>query len=173
MSTDRGPPLGDSGDVATPDVYPFATVGEYSGEPYPDWIRGLDGRNGVYLIRLRDSGEIAYIGESHTERLYGTLTRHFQRWSPKYNTAGPTYDRSDVDVAVVLVPKTHAQYLQNELICALNPQDNRLVCGEISTNEEYPYDEYQGPPRGYDYHVEDILDGVFFEFYDDDDDIPF
>lgn len=160
--------------MATPDVYPFAAIGEYSGEPYPDWILGLDGRNGVYLIRLRDSGEIAYVGESHSDRLYGTLTRHFQTWSPKHNTAGATYDRSDVTVAVVLVPKTHAQYLQNELICALKPQDNRLVCGEISQDDDHrdEYDsEYEGPPRGYDYDVVDIIDGVFFEFQDDE--IPF
>ena len=107
------------------DIYPFADVGSYASERYPDWIRALDERNGVYVIREHDSGTIAYVGESHSARLYGTLTRHFQRWSPKFDTAGPTYDRGDVEVAVVTVPKTHAMHLQNDLICALDPRDNR------------------------------------------------
>lgn len=52
-----------------------------TGERYPDWIRALDGKSGVYVIReiQRDgSAETVYVGESHSGRLYDTLTRHFQ-----------------------------------------------------------------------------------------------
>jgi hypothetical protein len=52
-----------------------------SGEPYPEWVRALDGKSGVYVIReiQRDgSEETVYVGESHTGRLYDTLTRHLQ-----------------------------------------------------------------------------------------------
>jgi hypothetical protein len=52
-----------------------------SGEPYPAWVRALRGKSGVYVIReqQRDgSAPIVYVGESHTRRLYQTLTRHFQ-----------------------------------------------------------------------------------------------
>jgi len=52
-----------------------------SGEPYPDWVRALDGKSGVYIIReLQDDGTpvTVYVGESHAGRLYQTLTRHFQ-----------------------------------------------------------------------------------------------
>lgn len=57
----------------------FRPVGA-SGDPYPDWVRDLDGKSGVYVIRERrgESAEIVYVGESHTDRLYDTLTRHFQ-----------------------------------------------------------------------------------------------
>jgi hypothetical protein len=51
------------------------------GEPYPDWVRRLDGKSGVYVIRETKpdgSSVIVYVGESHTSRLYQTLTRHFQ-----------------------------------------------------------------------------------------------
>ena len=159
------------------DIYPFAGVGTYSGERYPDWIRALHDRNGVYVIRERGSGVIAYVGESHSSRLYGTLTRHFQTWSPKYDTAGPTYDRANVEVAVVTVPKTHAMYLQNDLICALDPRDNRLVCGEIYETEGLDHGGVddpvvESPPRGYDYDVSRIIDALFHEF-DSDDEIPF
>jgi len=47
-----------------------------SGDPYPAWVRRLKGKSGVYVIR-RD-GEPLYVGESHSNRLYETLTRHFQ-----------------------------------------------------------------------------------------------
>ena len=70
------------------EIYPFAGVGDHYGQRYPDWIRGLKTANGVYLIRDRHTGDIVYIGESHSERLYGTLTRHFQAWSDAWDTAG-------------------------------------------------------------------------------------
>lgn len=53
-----------------------------SGEPYPNWVRDLNGKSGVYVIRevARDgSKQIVYVGESHTDRLYNTLTRRFQK----------------------------------------------------------------------------------------------
>ena len=153
------------------EIFPFAEIGGAPGQRYPQWLRDLDGRNGVYVIREIDSGSITYVGESHSSRLYGTLTRHFQHWSPKYNTAGPTYDRDQVEVAVVLVPKTHALYLQNDLICALDPEDNRLVCGE--TDESHSEHEHADSlPRGYDYDISRIIESLFVQS-DDLDDVPF
>ena len=52
-----------------------------AGGRYPDWVRALRGKSGVYLIRERQrdgSNPVVYIGESHAGRLYQTLTRHFQ-----------------------------------------------------------------------------------------------
>ncbi len=48
-----------------------------SGEAYPQWVRDLKGKAGVYVIRELDSGETVYVGSS-VGRLYDTLTRHFQ-----------------------------------------------------------------------------------------------
>jgi hypothetical protein len=169
------------------EIYPFCAIGD-TGQRYPDWLRGLDGHNGVYLIREHDSTEIAYVGESHSDRLYGTLTRHFQRWSPKHDTAGPTYARATVEIAVILVPKTHAPRLQNELICELAPRDNRLVCAADQDAQDEDADEADGqdaddddpgqraPPRGYDYDIDDIIDALFYvpsASEDTDADIPF
>jgi hypothetical protein len=47
------------------------------GEPYPDWVRALKGKAGVYIIRDADTHECLYVGSS-AGRLYDTLTRHFQ-----------------------------------------------------------------------------------------------
>ena len=114
---------------AIPEVFPFAALDNRWS--YPAWIRGLRRSNGVYVFRDRETGEIVYIGESHSDRLYSTLTRHFQAWTDAYDTAGVTYYREEVDIAVIVVPADHALYLQNELICALVPRDNRLQCARL------------------------------------------
>jgi hypothetical protein len=49
------------------------------GEAYPDWVRALKGKAGVYVIRDEETAEILYVGSS-AGRLYDTLTRHFQAW---------------------------------------------------------------------------------------------
>ncbi|MEE9311027.1 MAG: hypothetical protein V3V10_01320 [Planctomycetota bacterium] len=66
-----------------------------SGEPYPSKMAPMT--NGVYGIRSKKSKQVLYIGESHTERLLRTLTRHLQDWNGP--TAGPSYERSSVEVA--------------------------------------------------------------------------
>ena len=152
------------------EVFPFAVIGD-DGDSYPDWIRGLRKVSGVYVIRMQHSGDIAYVGESSSNRLYSTLTRHFQAWTNKYDTAGATYDREYVQVAVIVVPGIHANFLQNELICALQPADNRLVCNHLF-NPDDP-ESYIAPP-GYDYAVDLLLQGIAYEWPEDSsDDVPF
>ena len=53
----------------------YRRVGTY--RHFEPWIGALRGADGVYIIRALD-GTILYNGESHTARLYETLTRHFQ-----------------------------------------------------------------------------------------------
>lgn len=122
-----------------PEVFPFAALDDRWS--YPAWIRGLRRSNGVYVFRDRETGEIVYIGESHSDRLYSTLTRHFQAWTDAYDTAGVTYYREEVDIAVIVVPAEHAMYLQNELICALVPRDNRLQCAQLFGLDEHDDDD--------------------------------
>jgi hypothetical protein len=51
----------------------------HNGTEYNPRIQGLmHGQNGVYVVRLRETGEILYVGESHTGRLWKTMLRHFQ-----------------------------------------------------------------------------------------------
>lgn len=45
------------------------------GEAYPQWVRDLKGKSGVYVIR--EDGETVYVGSS-VGPLIDTLTRHFQ-----------------------------------------------------------------------------------------------
>jgi hypothetical protein len=109
------------------------------GEPYPDWVRELDGKSGVYVIRERQrdgSMEIVYVGESHTNRLYDTLTRHLQTWrrwkgfwKGQYGVGhdpGLTYDRDRVEVAVRITSPDDALDEEARLIRRLRPRDNLL-----------------------------------------------
>lgn len=123
-----------------------------SGEPYPEWLRALAGKSGVYIIReiQRDgSTEVVYVGQSSTGRLYQTLTRHFQTWrrAKKFWTGqytgsqshdpGLTYDRDRVTVAVRVVPAARALAEEARLIARLRPRDNLI--GQPNDEEEAPF----------------------------------
>jgi hypothetical protein len=112
-----------------------------SGEPYPDWVRALRGRSGVYIIRERQrdgSQPVVYVGESHAGRLYQTLTRHFQTWrrhkrfwvgqytGSLSHDPGLTYDRASCTVAVRVLPAERAITEEGRLIARLRPRDNLL-----------------------------------------------
>ena len=93
------------------------------GHAIAEWVRGLKGKSGVYIIReLGFLGEVLYCGESHSDRLYATLLRHFQHWTGK--TAGPTFPVSKVEVAVVRCPAARALDLQNAMIEEYRPKLN-------------------------------------------------
>lgn len=92
---------------------------------YATWVRELRFRNGVYVVRDRTGRDVLYVGESHSGRLYSTLTRHFQYW--KGYTAGTTYDRDHVEVAVshLDAPSKDVVHAQVSLIEELRPRDNK------------------------------------------------
>ena len=97
-----------------------------TGEPWPRWIGSLKGKSGAYAIR-RKPGRLGaqvvyYVGESHTNHLRRTLTRHFQDWNGK--TAGQTYAREDVQIKIQTTQPSKAVDLQNRWIKQLDPTDN-------------------------------------------------
>lgn len=109
------------------------------GERYPSWVQALRGQSGVYVIRERqDDGKpiIVYVGESHTDRLYETLTRHFQTWRrfkgfwrgqyAEGHDPGLTYPRDLVEVAVRELAGSDAIDEEARLIRRLRPRDNLL-----------------------------------------------
>lgn len=89
---------------------------------FAPWVRELHGHSGVYLIRDAASSDVRYVGESHTGKLYETLTRHFQRWGGK--GSGPTYPRGAVEVAIVVMPAEAVLDEQWRYIEELEPRDN-------------------------------------------------
>jgi hypothetical protein len=115
-----------------------------AGGDYPIAVRKLIGFSGVYAIRERRffGNVIVYVGESHTGRLYKTLTRHFQSWSrgkkfwrgvyqPDQTDPGHTYDRGSCDVAWETCTAKRAAVLQAEWIESLRPRDNAAPVEEV------------------------------------------
>lgn len=102
---------------------------------YAAWIRALRGKSGVYVFRT-PAGAVVYVGESHSGKLYKTLTRHFSEWGREKkwwqgafvfgdNTdPGRTYDADELLVAVRVLPAGEAYRAQIDLIERLKPADN-------------------------------------------------
>lgn len=131
----------------------FRSVGK-SG-PYPQWVRELREKSGVYVIRLRkdwfDDGGIVYVGESHSDNLKKTLVRHFQAWNRTFNPwdltgwtkhTGHVYDRAQAEVAVFVTSKKRAVQKQYELIQKLSPRDNEIRGDGGQRSESLSVDDY-------------------------------
>jgi hypothetical protein len=128
--------------VARNGSFTYRPVGE-SGDAYPDWVRDLKGKAGVYVIRDADSHEIVYVGSS-AGRLYDTLTRHFQVWRrwkgfwrgqyAEGHDPGLTYPRDSVEVAVRLTTPSASLDEETRLIRRLKPRDNLI--GQADRVEE-------------------------------------
>ena len=122
----------------------YRSVGA-AGQPYPEWVRALAEKAGVYIIRDSDTHETLYVGSSRTQ-LYDTLTRHFQSWrrwkgfwKGQYGEGhdpGLTYDRDEVEVAVRVTSPSAALDEELRLISRLKPRDN--LVGN-NAEEEVPF----------------------------------
>jgi hypothetical protein len=137
--------IGDPGALVARNAgFVYRPVGA-SGEPYPEWVRALRGKAGVYVIRDAKSGETVYVGSSASQ-LYDTLTRHFQIWrrwkgfwKGQYGEGhdpGLTYDRDSVEVAVRVTSPSTSLDEEMRLIRRLKPRDN--LVGKPPT-EEVPF----------------------------------
>ncbi len=102
---------------------------------FQEWVRELRGASGVYAIRSSSSGEILYVGESHSGRLYQTITRHFQVSSNGYK--GPTYQRGRCEVRIEVTTPRDALDLQDEWIRRLQPRDNEMI--PVDDDDEIPF----------------------------------
>jgi hypothetical protein len=149
----RGPRDSDADSEVRNAALKYRPVGS-SGEPYPDWVRALDGKSGVYILReTQDDGtaETVYVGESHTGRLYQTLTRHFQTWrrakkfwagqytGSQSHDPGLTYDRDRMSVAVRVLSPDRALAEEARLIARLRPRDNLIGQPVDDQDEAVPF----------------------------------
>ena len=124
--------------------FTYRAVGE-PGAPYPDWVRALKGKAGVYVIRDIETRECLYVGSS-SGRLYDTLTRHFQTWRRwkgfwrgqygEGSDPGLSYPRASVEAAVRLTKPNDAFDEEMRLIARLHPRDNQIGQPEATTEDE-------------------------------------
>ncbi len=105
------------------------------GGDYAPQLAGIRGArvSGVYAIAERRSRRVLYVGESHTGRLYDTITRHFREWrtDPRQDAqgrrrGGTMYNRLQVLVAYVVTEADVAQAAQFAEISRLRPRDNQV-----------------------------------------------
>lgn len=112
------------------------------GERYPEWLCALASTSGAYIIRDARTARVLYVGESHTGRLYQTITRHVQAWArlkthwigmlgAQQHDPGTTYARDAVTVEVITTPPAEAVRLQGRLIARLKPRDNIIGSAEV------------------------------------------
>lgn len=92
--------------------------------------------SGVYAII--QANEILYVGESHSGRLFDTITRHFREWRPENDPqgrrrGGTMYDRRKVRVCYQVTEADTAQTLQYAEIERLRPRDNSIDGNAIDT----------------------------------------
>lgn len=109
-----------------------ATDGSGRYAPALAWLRNRR-ESAVYALVDRRTGRVLYVGESHSGRLYDTITRHFRSWRiPRGRDAqgrrfgGTTYDRSRVAVTWASTPAHLAQETQYAEIQRLRPRDNSI-----------------------------------------------
>ena len=94
--------------------------------------------SGVYAMLDRRSRAVLYVGESHSGRLYDTITRHFRKWKqrsdrPWGQTGGVTFDRTRVPLAVVITSDADAIAVQFAEIQRLEPKLNQVGYGEAAS----------------------------------------
>lgn len=96
--------------------------------------------SGIYAILDIDSTEVLYVGESHSGRLYDTITRHFRKWTLTNDrqgrrSGGTQYDRSTVWIVFAETAPGDAVAAQYAEIQRLGPRDN-VVDGETVCCED-------------------------------------
>jgi hypothetical protein len=95
-----------------------------AGRGWAPWVYTLKGQNGAYAIRDVRSHDVLYVGESHSHRLFETMTRHLHNWSGF--GSGPSYSGliGSIEVAALILSRDEAIVEQYELIARLQPRDN-------------------------------------------------
>ena len=98
-------------------------------------------QNGVYIIIDADTDTPLYVGESHTDRLIHTATRHIQTWN-----LGPTWNREEVLYGFILCSDPASAYsLQNLIIAEFILNGVELEYNNTDRPEEIQYDPDDPP----------------------------
>ena len=144
LSRGRAPRRNPSGPFAGARWMPL-TEGKTKGGVYK-WhsaLAGLANASGVYVFRDRDSGEVIYVGESHTGRLYRTMLHHFHDPSGKFAGLGEWVHHAPtrLDYKVYLAPADAVPDLERDAIEYFEPRINKLLLADASDDpgDEIPF----------------------------------
>lgn len=118
------------------------THGRTEGGSY-QWdaaLSALGDASGVYVFRDRDSGEVIYVGESHTGRLYRTMLHHFHDPKGKFERLGEWVHHAPtrLDYKVFLASPAAVPELEKDAIEHFQPRINKLL---VADADEAPGDD--------------------------------
>lgn len=101
-----------------------------SGQYVPA-LAALRSRKASGVYGILSGSQWLYVGESHTGRLYDTITRHFRSWKLDPRTdgqgrrrGGTEYDRRQVRIVWIETAPDEAEALQYAAIGMYKPRDN-------------------------------------------------
>lgn len=130
--------------------------GSKMSAPYHPMLAAIRGNAASGIYAIVQDGRVLYVGESHTGRLYDTITRHFRKWeidptndAQGRRRGGVPYNRHKVRVAYVVTEPDTAQALQYAEIERLKPRDNSIDGTRVDfIGAELP----ENPPRDENEH---------------------
>jgi hypothetical protein len=82
--------------------------------------------SGIYIIRMRDSKEIVYIGMSKSS-IYKALYHHFNKWVDCTCRRVTYQNREDYEVRTIKVPINSVDYVERRLIKFFRPRNNAML----------------------------------------------
>lgn len=115
------------------------------GGPYPAAMPGMI--NGVYGIRDTKSGEMLYIGESHTRRLHSTIRRHLNHWIDR-GQPREYWPRHAVEIAWYEIPHTGNAALDTERVKEHEAWLIRHYAPSANTKGIEPLPDWVEDPQG-------------------------
>jgi excinuclease UvrABC nuclease subunit len=106
-------------------------------------LASVQNESGVYVLRDRESGEVLYVGESHTGRLYRTMLRHFHDSSGKFETLGEWVHHAPtrLDYKVFIAPAAAVPDLERDAVEYFEPKINKLLVADADggSDDEVPF----------------------------------
>lgn len=110
------------------------------GKWNPKLLDALDKRSGAYAVRDAETRRVLYVGESHTDRMWRTLLRHFQdptgRFAQRGEWTNATPER--LEVRAWFTSKADAECKEAHVIDRLHPLHNRSD-GRCDADTDFPF----------------------------------
>ncbi len=107
----------------------------------PALLKAFDKKSGAYAVRLAETRRVLYVGESHTDRGWRTLLRHFQDPTGKFKKLGEWthHEPERLEAKIWVTSKGEdATCKEADLIARLRPLHNHDE-GSCPRAEDFPF----------------------------------
>jgi excinuclease UvrABC nuclease subunit len=90
-------------------------------------------RTGVYIVRLKHSNEIIYVGMGSC--VYKALYRHFQKWNDQQQRRS-LFKKEETEVRIITTPKELVHRTEVRLIRLFKPKENTILYEQSMVDDE-------------------------------------